>query len=534
MGEKNSFWAQKIAGNVRSRKRFRFLKKKIPEQKSWSVKSSSSLSGVLHIGRLSDILRGEAVYRALKEKGFPAEFIYVTEDMDPLRKIPKGVPKKFSQFIGFPVSDVPDPEGCHKSYAEHFLDGFFSSAEKFLEFFPKKFSMREEYRKGSFNSLIKEIIENTGKVKKIIEETTGARMGENWSPWKPICDSCGNMQTTVVEEVDGKTIHYSCRDYSFEKFTAKGCGHEGKSSLSNPDGKLVWKSEWAAQWKKWGVCSEGAGKEYEAKNSAFWVNAGICEKILSFPSPEPIFYEHLMVDGVKMSASLGNVVYPQQWLSVSRPETLKMLFMKRINRARSFSWNDVPGMELELDRALAEAVEKKSSHSGKLTDFSRTKRPLLPVPVDYSTAAMVVQLSGSDENAMQRMLDAGFLTGKESGEQLELLRERVSLARNWVKGFAPEEARFSLKEREAHEAKDWPMELKDALRESAKVIESAESPEELQKSFMGIAKKKSLPPKKFYEALYTALTGKSFGPKAGPLIFALGKEKAAEILKKIR
>ena len=98
--EESLFWADQIARKIIERKKFFFTEEKTPKLKNWAVKSSSSLSGVLHIGRLSDLIRSEAVFRALKEQGFPSEFIYVTEDMDPLRKIPKGVPSNFEKYIG--------------------------------------------------------------------------------------------------------------------------------------------------------------------------------------------------------------------------------------------------------------------------------------------------------------------------------------------------------------------------------------------------------------------------------------------------
>ena len=247
------FWAEKIAKQIIERDSFRFKKSPIPKIDSWTVKSSSSLSGVLHIGRLSDLIRSEAVSIALEKQGFKQKFIYVTEDMDPLRKVPAGVPKSFEQHIGMPVSDVPDPFGCHKSYAEHFISAFFDVLDDFLFLKPKILSMRAEYAKGNFNDSIKVLLKNAESVRQIIESKQDSDLPVQWSPWKPICEKCGKLQTTTITNVDGLKVEYKCQDYSFEKFTAKGCGFEGQSNLSKGVGKLVWKSEWAAQWKLWNV-----------------------------------------------------------------------------------------------------------------------------------------------------------------------------------------------------------------------------------------------------------------------------------------
>jgi lysyl-tRNA synthetase class 1 len=112
------FWADALAKEITERKRYRYIKKAIKHPEQHTVKTSASLSGVLHIGRLSDSIRGESVHKALSDS-VKSRFIWVAEDMDPLRSIPEGVPKSFIKYIGMPVTDVPDPDGCHSSYAEH-------------------------------------------------------------------------------------------------------------------------------------------------------------------------------------------------------------------------------------------------------------------------------------------------------------------------------------------------------------------------------------------------------------------------------
>ncbi len=176
------FWADSLAEKITKREKVNFKKQPKKKKKKWTVKCSSSLSGVLHIGRLSDVIRGEAAYRSLKEIGFPAELIYVTEDMDPLRSIPKGVPKSFEQYIGFSVSDVPDPDGCHSSYSNHFKSFFLSTFEQFLEYDLTVYSMRDEYKKGSFTEAISILVKNTDKVREIINKFKEQPLGKDWTP----------------------------------------------------------------------------------------------------------------------------------------------------------------------------------------------------------------------------------------------------------------------------------------------------------------------------------------------------------------
>ena len=62
--EHSLFWADQIAEEIVSRKKFRYVDKPVPKLRKFVVKTSASLSGVLHIGRLSDTIRSETVYRA--------------------------------------------------------------------------------------------------------------------------------------------------------------------------------------------------------------------------------------------------------------------------------------------------------------------------------------------------------------------------------------------------------------------------------------------------------------------------------------
>ena len=106
------FWSDEIASLMVNRKKYNYLNKTIEPQKSFAIKSSTSISGVPHIGNASDVIRHDAVVRSLKERGFDVKFIWVAEDMDALRKVPAGIPKSFEKYLGMPVADIPDPEGC--------------------------------------------------------------------------------------------------------------------------------------------------------------------------------------------------------------------------------------------------------------------------------------------------------------------------------------------------------------------------------------------------------------------------------------
>ncbi len=536
------FWADQLAGRIAKRDRFRYSDRKFRKPDTFVVKTSASISGVLHIGRLSDTVRGATVYRALVDAGEKARFIWVAEDMDPLRKIPAGVPASYEKYIGTAVSTLPDAEGCHKSYADHHTDEYFKVLNKFVFEDMERFSMQEEYAKGNFSPFIKKLIESSGAVREIQNKHRTNPLKKDWMPWSPLCSNCGKIITTRVSAVDEKTgvVSYVCKDYLFETTIAKGCGHKGEADPLKDPGKLAWKSEWAAQWARWMVSSEGAGKEYQVPNSAFWINAEICELVLDFPSPEPIFYEHLTIEGVKMSASLGNVVYPRQWLEVASPQLLRFFYNKRLMTSRSFSWKELPLLYGEYDKAAAvyfgKAVvenEKERMHTKRLYEISnRTGNKAIDVPstLSFSHAAMVAQVF-SDEKDIISSLEK---TGHYHKEEHRQIMQRIKEARAWIGLYAPEESKYVLQQEVSDEVKSKLSQPQvKALKTLADKLKSKKWDEkELYNECYTIAKDAGLQPPEFFKAAYLVLLNKERGPKLAPFLLALG-EKAVRLLEKV-
>jgi len=531
------FWSDNLAREIKERKSYRYMDKEIPKLKEYTIKTSASLSGVLHIGRLSDTIRSESVHLSLRDLGLKSRFIWVAEDMDPLRGVPKGVPKNYKKYVGLPVTDVPDPWGCHKSYAQHFLADYFKVVSRFVKSRMKKYSMREEYKKGSFKPYIKSLLENMPIVLEIQNKYRKEKLTGEWSPWKPICKNCGKIITTRVTDIQDGVVTYLCEDYNFAKFKAKGCGYKGTNDPMKGEGKLLWKSEWASQWALWKVVAEGAGKEYQVPGSAFWVNSEICEKVLDFPAPVPIFYEHLLIDGVKMSASLGNVIYPKDWVEVAEPDILRYFYNKRLMKTRSFSWTELPNLYDDFD--LSERVyfkkEKIGKHEDKqfkrLYEISRSKLPKrLPPQVPYSFAAVVSQIYPTWKTRLKALKETGQIKGRLSSNESKYLKQRLEHSKMWVTKYAPEEQRFELVEKPKVQLVE---KTRQAVMDLAELLKKKKlSEKELYNSFYEICEQRGVQTKVFFSSVYKILINKPFGPRLAPFILAIGKNKVVKLLEK--
>ena len=532
------FWADQLAEKITNREKYRYLDKKIEKPKEFVVKTAASLSGVLHIGRLSDTIRNATVHRALIDAGRKSRLIWVSDDMDPLRKIPQGVPAHFEKYIGNPVSMIPDPDGCHESYAKHHLEEYLKVIKEFVFEDLEIFSMTDEYKKGNFGLYIKKLVENVELVQEIQNNHRTNPLKKSWNPWNPVCEKCGKIITTKITDYDEKngTVSYVCKDYEFETTTAKGCGHKGENNPLRDFGKLAYKSEGAAQWARWKVSCEGWGKEYQVPNSAFWINAEICEKILDFPSPEPFFYEHIMIDNQKMSASVGNVVYPKDWLEVAPAELLRLFYKQRLMTTRSFSWKDLPNLYDEYDKiakvhfgSLKIENEKEASHYKRLFEVSHGKEIKKPIELSFSHAAVIAQIFPDEDDAVKSMEK----TGHYSKDVHDMIFVRIHKAKIWLKKYAPDEVKFELQKHVPTGIKLIAKE-KEALHTVAKLLKEKEYNEKsLFEEFYSVSNKLELKPQDFFKAAYKVLLNKERGPKLAPFIIALGKEKVIKLFEQI-
>jgi lysyl-tRNA synthetase, class I len=536
------FWADQVAERVIHREKYRYSDKKTETPNEFVSKSGVSVSGVLHIGRLSDTVRNGSVHRSLLDAGVKSKLILSVEDMDPLRKIPKGIPAEFEKYLGMPISMIPDPEGCHESYSKHHFDTYLEVLNEFVFEDLEIHMMNEEYGKGKFSGYITKLVENSDAVREIQNRYRTNPLKKEWSPWNPICEKCNRIITTRITEVDEKTgnVSYVCKDYLFETTIAKGCGHKGVNDPSKAEGKLAYKSEWAAQWKHWKVNTEGAGKEYQVPNSAFWINAEICEKIFNYQSPETFFYEHLTIDGVKMSASLGNVVYPKDWLTVASPQLLRFFYNKRLMTERSFSWKELPSLYEEYDRVagiysgkISVENEKEKKHLTRLFEISNHMDKKLmdaPLELNFGHAAMVAQVFTDEADIINSLTKTGHYDKKYHKQ----IMERLSKARTWMNNYAPEESRYIIQDDVSDETKKMLTQKQTkALKLLVETLKSKEWGEkELYNECYNISKDAGLKPPEFFKAAYLVLLNKERGPKLAPFLLALGT-RAVNVLEKV-
>lgn len=548
--EKELFWADKIAELITNRKKYNYVNKKVISPKQFTIKSSTSISGVPHIGNASDVIRHYAVVKALKDKGKNVNFIWVAEDMDALRKVPASIPKEFKKYLGMPVADIPCPNNCCKNYTHHFSNLFVESLKDFgikVNFL----STADTYRKGEFTPFIKKVFEKIDVIKNILNKSRQTALGKDWNPWKPICQNCGKLMTTKTIGNDKNSLKYSCEEYEFKPFgektytKLKGCGYKGESDIENGNGKLLWRVEWGMLWAAWKVVFEGAGKEHFMPSGSFWSAGEITEKVFEWPEPYPGKnsiqpYEYITINGEKMSASKGNVVATWDWTNFSPPQILKLIFLKKPNKVRDFSYQKIPEYVDEYDRLQRiyfgiEKIEneKELEHLKRLYEMTEIKIPeKIHLNIPFVFASMIAQIAPEDkmlEKAISLLQSTGHVSGKMTEKDKKTINFRLQLAKKWVEKYADERYKIELVEKPI--LTDLSEKQKQGLKILAEELgKKTFNEQELYNRFYKLSEEVKIEPKELFSAVYKVLLNKNFGPRLAPFILTIGQKKVAKKL----
>ena len=231
-----------------------------------------------------------------------------------------------------------------------------------------------------------------------------------------------------------------------------------------------------------------------------------------------------MIDGVKMSASLGNVVYPHDWLTVASPQLLTFFYNKRLMKTRSFSWKDLPNLYDEFDEAAKvyqgeKTLEndKEQSHIKRLYELSNKTEILPAVPITFSHASMLAQIFESHEGIMSSLKK----TGQYDQKLDDAIMDRIEKARYWVTNYAPESERFTVQEKSLAVLSE---QQKQALKLAVDALRAKSwDQKELFEKFYEFSKSVGLEPKDFFKAGYLVILNKERGPKLAPFVLALGE-----------
>jgi lysyl-tRNA synthetase class 1 len=461
------------------------------------VVTGISTSGHIHVGNLREVLVGEAVANALRARGEEVRFVFHADTIDPLRKIAPGIPERFEEFIGHSLSRVPDPEGCHLSYAEHFLAPF-EEALREMEMDIEVLRSHELYEDGVYTEVTREAIDHTEELREILQKVTGRKMPEHWSPYLPRSAETGKLTGhRILEHVpEANKVVFEDED-----------GFEEAADYSRGEGKLGWRVELAARWKALGVTFEPFGKDHTTSGGSTETADRMAREVFHYPVPGRYEYEWIGIKGRgDMSSSRGIVLLPKDLLRIMPPDALRRMVLGRDPSRRS---------DLELGEGFPRFMDEYRAETGE---------PFVP----FTHLVTVAQTVGEDVDAAAEMLRRGGY--EEAARDREKLARDLAYARNWAEERAPESVRVRLLS--AEEAREAEEGLDDEQRGYLAAVAEKLSPEldgeAVQDLLYSTALERGLKPKKAFAAVYRVLLGKTSGPKAGPFVAGLPVEMVRE------
>ena len=481
------------------------------------ITSGITTSGPVHLGTLCEFLYPEAIRRQLEFMGHSAEFYFIADIYDAFDSVPLIFEKHRAMLephLGKPLSDVPDPVGCHPSFGEHFLAEVLAIMERFAVR-PKIIRANELYRKGEWDRYALLFFEQVEKTRAVVAESSLKKeSAPDWSPLMPICGRCGKVATTVVTSHTKDSYNYSCtRDVGY----ARGCGYKGENKISDHRYKITWRLHWPTWQDYFKTSIEGAGMDHHTRGGSWDTAVAIHRQIFGHEPPVGYKYGFVLLKGKKYSKSRGIGMGVSDLLELMPPELIKYALLRPdLQENKDIDPTGVKMISLyndflqasgfdRNDPKLARAERKKAIAFSLATDKMRWKAGFTDVLMHYQL--------------YRDWGKVGELLGDPMG--VEYLRPYIE---RWLeKKFAPDEYSFSFNPSKVTENRQ-------AVLSFAKALKDGMSAVEIHNLVFDIAKREGVDAAELFKALYRALISKDMGPRLGKLVEAIGVPKVRATL----
>ncbi|MGA2749512.1 MAG: lysine--tRNA ligase [Verrucomicrobiota bacterium] len=488
------------------------------------INDSKTPSGRAHVGALRGPLIHDAIFRTLKARGVPVRYLFGVDDYDPVDEIPYGQAEHFEKYLGAPLCNTPPPPGSNATdMAEHYISEFFSVFAE-LGIRPEFYRMRDIYRGGKFNEAIDSILRKADVVRRIYKEVSGAERSADWHPFQVVCENCGRVGTTVVTAYDGKEVTYECRP-GLVKW-AKGCGHRGKVSPFNGNGKLPWKLEWCAKWRTFPVTIEGAGQDHSTKGGSRDVAMACLRAIFGQEPPLNCPYDFFLVGGAKMSSSKGVGATSREMADFLPPEILRFLLIRPFPRQPvNFEPSEVHIIKLfnDFDRYHHKYHHDPKADAGdrRIYELSEVNAEPDHWLADFQLVAALTQMPHLDiTRELEKRKGTPFTELERHHLQL-----RIRAARYWVEHYATEEEKTRLQDSLPARAHELSATQRAFLHTLAKLLPAARwAGDPLQVCIFNAARLTPIDQPAAFKAIYRVLLDRENGPKAGNLLSFLERD----------
>ncbi len=517
------FWADKIAEKVIER-----------DGDTITVASGITPSGTVHIGNLREEMTAAIVAKALEDSDHKVRYIHSWDDFDRFRKVPGNLPEdkkeEFEDYLGMPVSKVPDPYECHDSYSEHFEKEFEESV-KDIGINPEYLYQSEKYQNCEYAEGIKIALNRREEIQEILAKFKSNKeefMKNDFWPVSIYCEECWKDFTDVIDYNGEYSISYSCK-----------CGHEGTFDFREVGNiKLGWRVDWPMRWKHENVLFEPGGKDHSAPGSSRSTGTIIAKEIYDYEAPLYQMYDFVLAEGGegKMSGSSGNVIDPDEMKKVYLPEVFRYLYVSN-KPVKEFKIHFDDGINATYENFyMAERVyfgneearsDTKEEHWKRVYELSQVDGvpEKQPVQVSFNLMSQLSQFM-SFEDSIEKLKELGHID-EISEYDKERLENLYNNSKYWMDNYN-EDNKIEIGN---SKVEDLSEEQKEAMEKVSEILTGENTQEDLNNKLFEIAKS-TVGPRDFFTAAYLTVIGKERGPRLAELIKIIGEKEVKEIIDK--
>lgn len=473
-------------------------------------------SGLPHIGTFGEVARTTYVKHAFETlTGLPAKLFAFSDDLDGLRKVPDNIPNQdmVAKYLGFPLTEVPDPFGCHRSFGEHNN----AKLQEFLDSFGFDYEFKSAtfmYKSGAFNEILLRVLTFHKEILDVMLKSLREERASTYSPFLPISPKTGRVLQVPIE-------HYNVADGTvvFKDEDGEIVEHP----VTDGNCKLQWKVDWAARWTALGVDYEMAGKDLI---DSVKLSSQIC-KILGGTPPCGFNYElFLDEEGKKISKSKGNGLSVEEWLRYAPQESLSNFMYSSPKSAKRLCFDVIPR---NVDDYLTNLKNFPTQEPQKQVDnpcwhIHASKPPKTESDITYSLILNLASACNPENKDILWGFIKKYLNGA-SPDCMPFLDKLITHAINYYEDFIKMHKTYpELSENERSALEEFLARLSEA-NENASADDFQFIAFECGKKFF----EKDL--KSWFSLLYRALFGQAEGPRIGTFTALYGLSNMKKLIK---
>ncbi|HSX01092.1 MAG TPA: lysine--tRNA ligase, partial [Candidatus Saccharimonas sp.] len=368
------------------------------------------------------------------------------------------------------------------------------------------------YQDGVLAVQLGQALDNIDEVRTILTEIGGRQLDEHWSPVQ-ILDEQNSLRTLKYAGWDAKTRQVAWRN---------AAGETGSVGLDEGRVKLDWRLDWPARWAKWGVAVEPFGRDHATKGGSYDTGVALVERVFGGRPPLPVPYEFINAAGQtkKISKSSGDSLTPSDVLQVMPPEVLRY-FVIHPRPGRTLTFDTGIGLYQLMEEFTAALEQPTSLALEYARAVSGAGEVVARVPFAHLVA--VYQAARGDAEQVRVLLERTDYE-EVAAQQWPVIERELKFVANWLEKYAPDNVKFEVQD--TLPKVELSPGQKTFLAKLAKVVadEKDLNGQGMHDAVYASTEAAGIKAADGFRAVYRALLGKDFGPKAGWFLASLERD----------